>query len=113
MRWTQKCHLERCDRNLVWLNELQVVLVGDGWCMVRFLTVTGAKKREGGEKGGSCTYFGYFQVTIITTSVEWKLDIAMTWQTKIKRIQQNSRMVNYQMIKNLFRLEAKTTLLAP
>ena len=63
--------------------------------MVGFLTVTGAKKREGGEKGGSCTYFGHFQVTIINTSVKWKLDIAMTWQTKIERIQPNSGEVNY------------------
>ena len=46
--------------------------------MVGFLTVTGAKKRGGGEKGGSCTYLGHFQVTIINTSVKWKLDIAMT-----------------------------------
>ena len=49
LNWTRS-HLERCDRNLVWLNDLQVlrgVVV-----VVGFLTVTGAKKRVGGEKGG-------------------------------------------------------------
>ena len=66
--------------------------MGDGWWMVGFLTVTRAKKKEGGEKGGSCTYFGHFQVTITTNSVKWKLDITMTWQSKIKSVGQNSGM---------------------
>ena len=78
--------MERCDRNLVWPNDLQVVWVVDGAGGV--FDCDGAKKEA--KKGVVHLLLGHFQGTITTTSVKWKLDITMTWQTKKKRLKQQS-----------------------
>ena len=71
----------------------------------------GVFDRDGGKKEAKkrvvLVLLGQFQATITTTiSVKWKLDIEMTWQTKIDRIKQDYLNIkNYRFLSNLIFIE--------